>query len=56
MIVEIVMTFFLVFVIYGAAVDAGGPRAIAPLPIGLTITINILAGGALTGAPMNPAR
>jgi aquaporin TIP len=54
--VEAILTFFLMFVIYGVAVDPRGPRAIAPLAIGLTITIDIFAGGALTGAAMNPAR
>ncbi|MBI2939079.1 MAG: aquaporin [Chloroflexi bacterium] len=53
---EIVMTFFLMFVIYGTAVDPRGARAIAPLAIGLTITMDVLAGGSLTGAAMNPSR
>lgn len=55
-IMEIVMTFFLVLVIFGTAVDARGAKAIAPLAIGLTITIDILFGGRITGAAMNPAR
>lgn len=53
---EIIMTFFLMFVIYGTAVDERGPRAIAPLAIGLTITMDIFLGGAISGAVMNPAR
>jgi aquaporin TIP len=53
---EIVMTFFLVIVIFGTAVDTRGARAIAALAIGLTITMDILAGGRITGAAMNPAR
>lgn len=55
-ILELVMTFFLVLVIFGTAVDARGSKAVAPLAIGLTITIDILFGGRLTGAGMNPAR
>lgn len=55
-IMEAVMTFFLVLVIFGTAVDPRGPKAIAPLAIGLTITMDILAGGRITGAAMNPAR
>jgi glycerol uptake facilitator-like aquaporin len=55
-ILELVMTFFLVLVIFGTAVDARGAKAVAPLAIGLTITIGILFGGRLTGAGMNPAR
>lgn len=56
LIMEAVMTFFLVLVIFGTAVDPRGPKAIAPLAIGLIITIDILAGGRITGAAMNPAR
>jgi len=56
LIMEIVLTFFLVYVICGSAVDSRGPHAIASLAIGLTITMDILLGGPLTGAAMNPAR
>jgi aquaporin Z len=56
LIMEAVMTFFLVLVIFGTAVDARGAKAIAPLAIGLIITMDILAGGRITGAAMNPAR
>ena len=55
-VVEAVLTFFLVFVIFGVAVDARAQRPAAPLAIGLVITMDILAGGVLTGAAMNPAR
>lgn len=55
-IIEVILTFFLVFVIFGTAVHERGPRAIAPLCIGLAVTMDILAGGPLTGASMNPAR
>jgi aquaporin TIP len=54
--VEAILTFFLVFVVYGVAVDERGPRRIAGLVIGATITLDILFGGTLTGAAMNPAR
>jgi MIP family channel proteins len=53
--VEMVLTFFLVFVVYGTAVDARAPK-IGGLAIGLTIVLDILFGGPLTGAAMNPAR
>jgi len=56
LLVELILTFFLVFVIFGTAVDPRGPKAIFPLCIGMTITMDILAGGPLTGASMNPAR
>jgi MIP family channel proteins len=53
---EVITTFFLVYVIHGVAVDSRGAHAIAPLAIGLTITMDILVAGPLTGAAMNPAR
>jgi MIP family channel proteins len=57
LVVEIVLTFFLVWVVFATAVDPGGTfKSIAGLAIGLTITIDILAGGPLNGAAMNPAR
>lgn len=55
-ILEVILTFFLVYVILGTAVDARGPHAIAALAIGLTITMDILMAGPLTGAAMNPSR
>jgi MIP family channel proteins len=54
--IEVIATFFLVYVIHGVAVDSRGAHAIAPLAIGLTITMDILMAGPLTGAAMNPAR
>ena len=56
LIMEAVMTFFLVLVIFGTVVDPRGPKAIAPLAIGLIISMDILTGGRITGAAMNPAR
>jgi MIP family channel proteins len=53
--VEAILTFFLVFVVYGTAVDQRAPR-LAGLIIGATVTLDILFGGPLTGAAMNPAR
>ena len=54
--VEAILTFFLVFVVHATAVDLRGPRSVAGLVIGATITLDILFGGPLTGAAMNPAR
>jgi aquaporin TIP len=54
---EAILTFFLVWVIFATAADPRGAfKSIAGLAIGLTITLDILAGGPLTGAAMNPAR
>ncbi len=54
--IEAILTFFLVIVVFGTAVDTRGPSGFAGLAIGLTITADILMGGALTGGSMNPAR
>ena len=43
--------------IFGTAVDQRGQAVkIGGFGIGLTVAFDILAGGALTGASMNPAR
>ncbi len=54
--VEAILTFFLVFIVHGVAVDERGPRRVAGLVIGATVTLDALFGGPLTGAAMNPAR
>jgi aquaporin TIP len=57
LVIEIVLTFFLVWVVFATAADPRGTfKSIAGLAIGLTITMDIFAGGPLTGAAMNPAR
>src|SRR6185312_14955507 len=53
--IEAALAFFLVTVVLATAV-AGRASKLAPLAIGMTLTFNILMGGALTGAPFNPAR
>ena len=55
LVTEIVLTFFLVFVIYGTAVDKRAPK-MGGLFIGLTVALDILMGGPISGAAMNPAR
>jgi aquaporin Z len=55
-ILEAVVTFFLVLVIFGTAVDERAPGSVFPLAIGLTIVAGIMAIGPLTGAALNPAR
>ncbi|MDX2065176.1 MAG: aquaporin [Fimbriimonadaceae bacterium] len=54
-IAEIIATFFLVWVIFGTAVEERSPK-VGALMIGLTVTLDILAIGPITGAAMNPAR
>jgi MIP family channel proteins len=53
--IEAVLGFFLVTVVLSTAV-AGRAGNLAPLAIGMTLTLNIIMGGALTGAAFNPAR
>jgi MIP family channel proteins len=53
--IEAVLTFLLVFAVWATAVDERAPK-IAGFGIGLMVCADILMGGALTGASMNPAR
>ena len=56
-VLEVVLTFFLVWAVWATAVDPRGAfKSIAGLAIGLTITMDVLMGGPVTGAAMNPAR
>ena len=55
LVTEIILTFFLMFVIYGTAIDKRGSK-LAPLFIGLTVALDILMGGPISGGAMNPAR
>lgn len=54
--IEAILTFFLVFVVYGTGIDTRFGGRIGGLAIGFTVALDILAGGPLTGAAMNPAR
>ncbi len=57
LLVEFILTFLLVTSIFGVAVDERGKAVkIGGFAIGLTVTFDILAGGTITGASMNPAR
>lgn len=57
-IMEIVLTFSLLFTVYGTIVDPKKivPAGLGPLIVGLVVGANILAGGPFSGASMNPAR
>uniref|UniRef100_A0AC34QLY8 Aquaporin n=1 Tax=Panagrolaimus sp. JU765 TaxID=591449 RepID=A0AC34QLY8_9BILA len=52
---EIMLTAILVTVILHTAVDTS-TNVLAPLAIGLTLSLDVFAGGPATGASMNPAR
>ena len=53
--IEAILTFFLVFAVFGTMVD---PRAlpIGGIGVGIVVVVDVLMGGPLTGAAMNPAR
>lgn len=51
---EAILTFFLVLVIFGTAVDNRAAK-VGGFAIGLTVFVDILVGGSFTGAQMNPA-
>ncbi|MBX3139297.1 MAG: aquaporin [Trueperaceae bacterium] len=52
---EAVLTFFLVFTVLGTAVDKRAPK-LGGFLIGLSVTMGILVAGPITGAALNPAR
>ncbi|HEX9890429.1 MAG TPA: aquaporin [Actinomycetota bacterium] len=55
--IEAVLAFFLVWVVFATAMDPDGSFGkIAGLAIGLTIAMGVMAAGPFTGAAMNPAR
>ncbi|HTM53666.1 MAG TPA: aquaporin [Pirellulales bacterium] len=54
-VLEGVLTFFLVAAVFASGVH-GRNGNMAGLAIGMVLTMDILAGGSLTGASMNPAR
>ncbi len=55
LLVEIALTFLLGFAVFGTAVDSRAPH-VGGFGIGLTVGMDILMGGPITGAAMNPAR
>lgn len=54
--VEAILSFFLMFVIIAVATDARAVGMMAGLAIGMVVTVDAYFGGPLTGASMNPAR
>jgi MIP family channel proteins len=54
-VIEAVLTMALLVAVFGTAIDPRAPK-IGGLAIGLAVAADILMGGPLTGAAMNPAR
>jgi aquaporin TIP len=53
--VEMLLTFFLVSAVFGTCVNPDAPR-VGGFGIGLVLVFDVLVGGPLTGAAANPAR
>ncbi len=55
-IVEILITFILVFVVMAVATDGRAPAAIAPIAVGFALAVGVFIAGPVTGGSVNPAR
>jgi MIP family channel proteins len=55
-VLEMVLTFILMLVIFGSGLDRRAPIGFAGLAIGLTVGLEAAFMGPITGASMNPAR
>ena len=55
-IIEAILTFFLIATIYGAFVNKYAPKGFHGLTIGSVLIFNTLFGGDISGAALNPAR
>jgi MIP family channel proteins len=53
--IEAVLTLVLIMAVFGTAIDPRAPK-IGGLAIGLAVAADIMMGGPMTGAAMNPAR
>ena len=53
---EFIITFLLVFTIYGTLVDRRAPAGFAGIAIGLVVLFGAMIGGTISGGAMNPAR
>lgn len=56
LVVEFIITFYLMFVISGVATDNRAIGELAGLAVGATILLNVMIAGPISGASMNPAR
>jgi MIP family channel proteins len=55
-VVEILITFILVFVVMAVATDDRAPAAIAPIAVGFALAVGVFIAGPVTGGSVNPAR
>jgi MIP family channel proteins len=54
--IEILITFILVFVVMAVATDDRAPAAIAPIAVGFALAVGVFIAGPVTGGSVNPAR
>lgn len=54
--VELLVTFILVFVVISVATDDRAPAGAAPLAVGFALACGVLIAGPVTGGAVNPAR
>jgi MIP family channel proteins len=55
-VVEVLITFILVFVVMAVATDRRAPAAIAPIAVGFALAVGVFIAGPVTGGSLNPAR
>jgi MIP family channel proteins len=55
-VVEILISFILVFVVMAVATDERAPAAIAPIAVGFALAVGVFIAGPVTGGSVNPAR
>jgi MIP family channel proteins len=55
-VVEILITFILVFVVVSVASDSRAPAAIAPIAVGFALAVGVFIAGPVTGGAVNPVR
>ncbi|XP_019102793.1 aquaporin NIP1-1 isoform X2 [Beta vulgaris subsp. vulgaris] len=56
LVIEFIITFYLMFVISGVATDTRAIGELAGLAVGSTVLLNVMFAGPISGASMNPAR
>ncbi len=56
LIVEVLITFILVFVVVAVATDSRAPAAIAPIAVGFALAVGVFIAGPVTGGAVNPVR
>ncbi|KAL4279223.1 hypothetical protein GQ457_03G009770 [Hibiscus cannabinus] len=56
LVLEIIISFLLMFVVSGVATDSRAIGELAGIAVGMTVTLNVFVVGPISGASMNPAR